>query len=108
VSIPTAVGRQAIELLPSSTRLLQNFPNPFNPSTTISYIIGERAQVTLKVFDVLGAEVATLVSKVQDPGSYQVSWDGRNSRSQEVISGIYFYRLQAGSFSKTEKMVLVK
>jgi hypothetical protein len=108
VSIPTAVGRETVELLPSSTQLLHNYPNPFNPSTNISYTIGQRGQVTLKVFDVLGAEAATLVSQVQDPGSYQITWDGRNSRNQQVMSGVYFYRLEAGSFSKTERMVLVR
>jgi hypothetical protein len=108
VSIPTAIGRETVELRPSSTRLLQNYPNPFNPSTEIGYDIGERNQVTLKIFDLLGAEVTTLVNDIQEPGSYHITWNGRNSANQQVMSGAYFYRLQTGSFTRAEKMILLR
>ena len=79
------------------------YPNPFNPSTTIKYSIPKQSNVTLKVFDVLGSEVATLVNKEQPQGNYEVEFDG-----SELTSGIYFYRLQAGDFVETKKMILIK
>ncbi|MFC2084463.1 T9SS type A sorting domain-containing protein [Bacteroidota bacterium] len=83
--------------------LSQNYPNPFNPSTTISYSIPEKGWVKLKVFDMIGRETKTLVSKEQSPGNYVVVFDGSN-----LSSGIYFYKLQAGKFIDTKKMILVK
>jgi flagellar hook assembly protein FlgD len=65
-------------------------------------------QVVVKVYNFVGQEVRTLVNQVQSPGAYQISWDGRNERGQVVPSGIYFYRLQAGSFVETHKMVLLR
>jgi hypothetical protein len=84
-------------------RLEQNYPNPFNPITNIQYQIPELNFVTLKVYDVLGNEIATLVNEENPAGSYKVKFDGA-----ELASGIYFYRLQAGSFFETKKMVLMK
>jgi hypothetical protein len=84
-------------------KLFQNYPNPFNPSTKISYSIPETDLVTLKVYDVLGNEVATLVSENKPVGSYEIEFDG-----SELTSGVYFYRLQAGSFIETKKMILMK
>ena len=83
--------------------LFQNYPNPFNPATIISYSIPETDLVTLKVYDVLGNEVATLVSENKPVGSYEIEFDG-----SELTSGVYFYRLQAGSFIETKKMILMK
>ncbi len=84
-------------------RLEQNFPNPLNPSTVIGYQIGAVSHVTLKVFNVLGEEVAILVNETQNPGEYRVSFDG-----SKLPSGIYFYRMNAGSYSAIEKLVLMK
>ncbi len=83
--------------------LQQNYPNPFNPSTIIKYSIPKQSNVTLKIFDVLGSEVETLVNTEQPQGNYEVDFDGN-----ELTSGIYFYKLQAGDFVETKKMILLK
>ena len=98
------------ESIPSHFSLSQNYPNPFNPETTISYTIpsnvkGETINVTLKVFDVLGREVATLVDGFKQPGSYNSQFSIRNSK---LVSGVYFYTLRAGSYSETKKMIVLK
>jgi len=89
--------------IPSSFVLFQNYPNPFNPTTTIKYRIPELSFVTLKVYDVLGNEIATFVNEEKSVGSYNVEFN-----ATEIPSGIYFYRLQAGSFVETKKMLLLK
>lgn len=89
-------------------RLLQNVPNPFNPSTVIHYELEQRANVTLAVYNVAGQKVKNLVSAVQPEGAHKVAWDGTNDRGHRVASGLYFYRLQAGGFVKTRKMILLK
>jgi hypothetical protein len=83
--------------------LLQNYPNPFNPSTSIKYAISSKQFVTLKVYDVLGNEIATLVDEEKPAGSYEVNFD-----AAQLSSGIYFYKLQAGSFVETKKMILLR
>ena len=89
--------------IPIIYSLSQNYPNPFNPSTTIAYSIPKQSNVTVKVFDVLGREVTTLVNKAQSQGDYEVEFDGT-----DLTSGIYFYRLQAVDFAETKKMILIK
>ncbi len=84
-------------------RLEQNYPNPFNPTTNISYVLPKAENVSLKVYDVLGREVATLVNEVKAAGAYTVPFNASN-----LASGVYFYKLQAGSFVQTKKMMLVK
>ncbi len=88
---------------PTDFILSQNYPNPFNPKTKISYQIPELSYVTLKVYDVLGKEVAILVNEEKLIGNYEVEFNAEN-----LPSGVYFYRLQAGSFVETKKMVLMK
>ncbi len=88
---------------PTAFHLYQNYPNPFNPTTTIKYQIPELSFVTIKVYDVLGSEVATLVNEEKAVGSYEVEFN-----ATALPSGIYFYKLQAGSFVETKKMVLMK
>jgi len=89
--------------LPKQFALEQNYPNPFNPTTTISYQLPVASQVSLKVYDVLGREVMTLVNGRQDAGAYNF-----NFNASDLSSGVYFYRLQSGNFVQTKKMMLVK
>jgi hypothetical protein len=88
---------------PTEFALDQNYPNPFNPATMISYQLPKAAQVTLKVFDILGNEVQTLVNQEQDAGYYDVRFN-----AGQLVSGIYVYTIQAGDFKATKKLMLVK
>jgi len=89
--------------------LEQNYPNPFNPSTTITIRLPLTKRISLRVYDILGREVHTLINDEEyTAGSHQVFWDGRNSLGVPVGSGTYFYRLEFGNFSKSMKMMLVK
>ena len=83
--------------------MIQNYPNPFNPATTIKYSIPELSFVILKVYDVLGNEIAILVNEEKPIGNYEVEFDATT-----LPSGIYFYRLQTSNFIQTKKMVLMK
>jgi uncharacterized lipoprotein YddW (UPF0748 family) len=91
--------------IPTDFNLFQNYPNPFNPSTTINYQLPEAGNVTLKVYDLLGKEVATLVNEYRNAGSYNVQFTINNL---QLSSGIYFYQLKAGEFVETKKMILLK
>ncbi len=88
---------------PSEFSLAQNYPNPFNPSTTISFQIPRESHVTMKIFDLIGREITTLVDETKPVGTYRVSWNSGNQSS-----GIYFYRLTAGSFVSVKKLVLLR
>ena len=88
--------------------LAQNHPNPFNPTTTISYSIAKRGHVVVAVYAVDGRRVRTLVDEVQSSDIYRVSWDGTDNRGSKVASGVYFYRISSPQFSATKKMVLLK
>jgi hypothetical protein len=89
--------------------LSQNYPNPFNPSTTISYTLKNHATVSLKIYNVAGQLIRTLVNEAKNPGQvHTATWDGRNDAGQSVSSGVYFYKLVAGDFVQTKKMVLLK
>ena len=90
-------------LMPTEIALMQNYPNPFNPSTTISFDIPHSSFVVLKVYDIIGREVATLVSEEMKPGSYEVTFDAAG-----LANGVYLYRLTAGSFSDVKKLLLLK
>ena len=91
---------------PAAYTLDQNYPNPFNPSTQISFALPAAGEISLKVYNVNGDEVRRLASGVQSAGQHSVMWDGKDNRGKAVVSGIYFYRLQAGNFLQTKKMVL--
>ncbi|MDP2035775.1 MAG: T9SS type A sorting domain-containing protein [Ignavibacteria bacterium] len=94
--------------IPTEFALSQNYPNPFNPTTTIKFSVAQDAKVNLVIYDMLGQRVRTLVDGIQDAGFYTVRWDGSNEFGSKVASGIYIYRLQAGSFVSTMKMNLMK
>jgi hypothetical protein len=103
VNSPASTGVIAENGRPTSIQLLQNYPNPFNPSTNINYQLPVAKDIKLVVFDVLGKEVATLVDGVEEPGYKSVKWDASG-----VASGMYFYRLQAGEFVQTRKLLLLR
>jgi plastocyanin len=88
---------------PLSFQLFQNYPNPFNPSTTIEYYIAEHSFVLLKIYNIIGTEITTLVSEIKPAGFFKASFN-----ANELASGVYFYRLQAGNFSEVKKMILSK
>ncbi len=87
----------------TSFYLSQNYPNPFNPTTEVRYSIPQTSKIVIKVFDILGNEIETLVNEEKHIGTYELTWN-----AEQLPSGIYFYRLQAGSFVETKKMVLMK
>lgn len=110
-AVPTSIGLETVEKLPTEIRLSQNFPNPFNPATTIEFDLPKTSDVTLKIFNILGEEVATLVSDKLTAGNHKYEW----SQSAGMASGIYLYRLsiksltgEAGEFFETRKMVLLR
>ncbi|MBU2447260.1 MAG: T9SS type A sorting domain-containing protein [Bacteroidetes bacterium] len=95
------------ESAPKEFTLSQNYPNPFNPSTKIQYSLRNAGFVSLKVFNLLGREVATLVNSNQEAGSYTVPFNTSEAKLN-LASGVYFYRLEAGSFVSTKKLILMK
>ncbi len=103
-----ATGVENGEELPGKFELAQNYPNPFNPTTLISYTIQQNSFVTLKVYDMLGREVKTLVSKEVAAGKYSVEWNGDDNFGNKVATGAYVYRITAGDFVSVKKMLLIK
>ncbi len=97
-----------VAVIPSDFHLFQNFPNPFNPSTTIRYSIVEPGNVSIKIYDILGREIKTFVNEVKSTGTYSFTWFGDNNIGNRVSSGIYLYRMESGSFIETKKMILLK
>jgi hypothetical protein len=100
------IANELKPVLPSITILHANYPNPFNPQTTIAYELAESESVRLTVYDILGREVIRLVDQPQAAGHHQVTWNGIDKAGNQVSSGIYLYRLQSGSFSQVQKMIL--
>ena len=103
-------GEAGAARLPKAFSLSQNIPNPFNPSTTISYTVteGVAVKVALKVYNIRGSLVRTLVDEMREPGKYTMFWDGTDDYGRQLSSGVYLYRMQAGDFTQTRKMVLLK
>jgi len=104
----THIGIDDDEFIIKSFSLFQNYPNPFNPSTMISYQLPVSSDVTLKVFDVLGNEIATLVNEERPAGRYEVEFSIYSGEGWNLSSGVYFYQLRAGDFIETKKMILMK
>jgi flagellar hook assembly protein FlgD len=100
--------------LPSEFALEQNYPNPFNPTTTIKYALPRASRVVVRVYDMLGQQVAMLKDEMQTAGTHDVVWDGKNTQGHSVASGVYFYQMEArpvdgsAAFTGMRKMVLVK
>jgi flagellar hook assembly protein FlgD len=88
--------------------LLPNYPNPFNPGTTISYRIPSAARVTIAIYNVLGQRIRTLVNQVKTAGEYTVYWDGKDELGRDMGSGIYYYTMKAGKYQVSRKMLLVR
>ncbi len=101
--IPTDVDEEQTPEIPRQFLLSQNYPNPFNTSTTIKYNLPVVSDVTINVYSILGRKVETLVQEEQQAGYYRIVWD-----ANDVSSGMYFYRIQAGEYDETRKMVLLK
>ncbi len=95
-------------MLPAKFELNQNYPNPFNPATNIGYTLPYRADVIFEIFNILGQMVKSIEISDQVPGQHTIIWDGTDMNGQETASGIYFYRLSAGEFRQTRKMVLLR
>jgi flagellar hook assembly protein FlgD len=103
---------QETQVIPGFS-LKQNYPNPFNPITTVTFKVqGSKFKVplptTLKIYNILGQKVRTLVDEPKRAGNYEVVWDGKDDNGKEVASGIYFYQLKAGDFTEAKKMLLLK
>jgi flagellar hook assembly protein FlgD len=102
-------------LSPKTYHLYQNYPNPFNPTTKIPFtvrgswfVVHSPIPVTLKIYNILGEKVRTLVDEPKEAGRYEAVWDGRDEDGNPVASGIYFYQLRTGDYCQTNKMILVK
>lgn len=104
-----ALGEQVTDAaIPTSYQLYQNYPNPFNPTTEIRFDLPEAVRAELKVFNILGQEVVTLVDDVRNAGAYRILWDGKNAAGLSVASGVYIYQLKTPSFTNAKKMMLLR
>ncbi len=104
----TAVGREEVRRTVTTFRLSQNYPNPFNPSTRLDYDLPVRSPVSLKIYDLLGREVLVLVDQTKAAGRFTTTWNGLNSSGIPVGSGVYFARLQAGTYVSVKKLLLIR
>ncbi|MEZ4765498.1 MAG: T9SS type A sorting domain-containing protein [Calditrichia bacterium] len=108
LDVGSSVGIEDDDNLPTAFELEQNFPNPFNPTTSIRYTVNSAGTYKLSVYNVLGQQIRTLVNGFQTPNRYELTWDGRNDKGVAVGSGIYFYKLTGENQNITKKMVLLK
>jgi hypothetical protein len=113
--VRTEVESDEVVLVPNTFSLRQNYPNPFNPATTIPYqvvsgqwSVDRNVHATIKIYNVLGQLVRTLVDEVKLPGRYEVIWDGKDNKGMRTASGVYFYRLETEGYKDTKKMVLLR
>lgn len=108
VSVGTVGNEKTIELLPSNYSLSQNYPNPFNPSTKIQFSLPEQSRVTIRIYDMLGREVKTLINADQSAGTHEIVWNGDDEAGRKVATGVYMYAISTNKFVQTKKMVLLK
>jgi len=102
------LSNEPIEELPTAFGLEQNYPNPFNPSTDIRFAVPQTSQVRIAIYSVLGQEVRTLFEGQKEQGVHVVRWDGKDNDGKSLSSGVYLYRMNAGTFTSTHKMLLMK
>lgn len=105
--IPTSISNE-LNKLPDVLELNQNFPNPFNPSTTIRYSISSPEKILIKIYDISGQLIKEINEERNQPGEFEVIWDGTNIHKEKVSSGAYFYQVIAGNYSEAKKMILLK
>jgi flagellar hook assembly protein FlgD len=108
VGVTTTDVKVVEKTIPSVFQLQQNYPNPFNPTTKINYAVKELSHVRIAVYNILGQEVATLVNSELAAGRYTIDWNGMNSNSEALSTGLYFYQMTAHNFVETKKMMFVK
>jgi len=96
------------EVTPLVTSLKGNYPNPFNPETTISYTVKDNSPVSIDIFNVKGQKVRRLVNEVKNAGNHTVIWNGTDDNGRAVSSGVYYFKMNAGKFSSTKKMIMMK
>jgi len=103
---PTGISDNSI--IPKVTSLNGNYPNPFNPTTTIAYSLSKEAHVNIEIFNMKGQKVRTLKNEEQTAGDYNAVWNGKDDNSKPAASGVYFYKMEAGNIQQTKKMILMK
>ncbi len=94
--------------IPHTTKLLNNYPNPFNPETTISFDLKERRDVVIDIYNIRGQKINRIVDGSYNAGTHSVLWNGDDNKGDKVSSGVYFYKLKAGTYTKSKKMILMK
>lgn len=104
----TSVQDEENNLVPLETKLFNNYPNPFNPATTIEFSVSSAGNISLAVFNLMGQKVKSLINNFYNPGSYNITWNAVDDLGMQVPSGIYFYKLTTGSFVQTNKMILLR
>ena len=104
----TGMGSQDEALLPKEFALHQNYPNPFNPTTSVRYDLPDNENVTIIIYDMLGRQVKQLVDSYQEAGFKSIIWNATNDFGKPAANGVYLYKIQAGDFIQTKKMVLLK
>jgi hypothetical protein len=107
-AVAKGIANSDLNTIPNEYALDQNYPNPFNPTTSITYRLPEASNVFLKIYDVTGREVRTLINNNQAAGAHTIQWDAKDEMGNKVNSGVYFYKIVAGSFTATNKMILMK
>jgi flagellar hook assembly protein FlgD len=96
------------DFVPGTFSLYQNYPNPFNPVTQITYDIPEDSYIALRIYDLSGAYITSLMDEISQKGKYTVKWDGTDANGKDVSSGVYFYRFDSNLISMTKKMLLIR
>ncbi len=108
INVSRETGLEDEQMIISDYKLEQNYPNPFNPSTKINYAIPTAGHVVITIYDMLGNPVTTLVNEYRSRGHYQINWHGKDMQGNQLPTGVYFYKMEAGGFTKMKKMLYIK